>query len=255
MGRCCQDNILCHIDSAGRELCKEECPLTACIADGGTHEASVFLRHKEGRRVPVAVRVQPIRDAKGAIVGAMEIFNDDSAQREERRRIDAMSRLAFLDPITQLPNRRFMEMSVQTALSEYQVHKDPCGALMIDLDQFKEINDAFGHSCGDRALRQAAQTLTGSLRPTDTLGRWGGDELLAIVRNIDLEVLKNLAERCTVMVAGTAVPSNDERMISLSISVGAALVRPGETAEELIQRADQLMYRSKASGRGRATTE
>ena len=255
LGKFCQDDILCHVDYAGKRLCQEDCPLAASISDGGLHEANVFLRHKQGRRVPVTVRVQPLEGADGSIIGAIEIFSDDSAQTEERRRTEAMNRLAFLDHLTQLPNRRFMEMSLHTALTEFQVHHDPLGLLMIDLDGFKGINDSFGHSCGDCALQEAARTLTGSLRPTDTVGRWGGDEFLAIARNMDRETLSRLAERCVLMVAQTTVPSNDERLISLSISVGAALSRPGETAEELIQRADELMYRSKTDGRGRATSD
>ena len=97
--------------------------------------------------------------------------------------------------------------------------------------------------------------MTGSLRPTDTVGRWGGDEFLAVIRNVNQDVLSKLAERCVALVAQTAIPGNDERRISLSISVGATLSRLGGSAEELIQRADELMYRSKTSGRGRATTE
>ena len=213
-------------------------------------QANVFLRHKQGRRVPVSVRVQPMRAADGSIIGAIEIFSDNSAEIEAQRKTEAMDRLAFLDHLTQLPNRRFLEMSLQTALSEFQVHKDPLGVLVIDLDEFKKINDSFGHSGGDRALQEAAKTLTGSLRPTDTVGRWGGDEFLAIARNVDREILSSLAERCVALIAQTSVPSNDERRISLSSSVGAALSRPGETAEELIQRADELMYRSKTGGRG-----
>lgn len=255
LGRCCQDDILCHIDYAGKRLCQEGCPLTASIADGGLHEANVFLRHKQGRRVPVNVRVQPIRGADGAVIGAIEIFSDDAAQTESRRKAEAMKRLAFLDHLTQMPNRRFLEMSIQTALSEYQVHKDPFGLLMIDLDQFKGINDSFGHSCGDRALQEVAKTLTGALRPTDAVGRWGGDEFVAIVGNVNREILDRLAARCTVLVEETSVESNDQRKISLSISVGAALVHPDESAEELIKRADRLMYQSKHDGRGRATVE
>jgi diguanylate cyclase (GGDEF)-like protein/PAS domain S-box-containing protein len=255
LGRCCQDDILCHVDTAGNRLCQEDCPLTASIADGESHQANVFLRHKQGRRVPVNVRVQPLRDGSGAVVGAIEIFSDDSAQHEARRKTEAMNRLAFLDHLTQLANRRFVEMSARTALSEYQVHNDPFGVMMIDLDRFKEINDAYGHSCGDRALVQVGQTLTGSLRPTDVVGRWGGDEFLAIVRNVNRDALKMLAERCVALMVQTAIPSNDERAISLSISVGAALARPGETAEGLVQRADALLYRSKTNGRNRATTE
>jgi PAS domain S-box-containing protein len=114
LGRCCQDDILCHVDLAGHRLCKEGCPLTATIAEGDPHEANVFLRHKQGRRVPVLVRVQPIRDADGAVIGAIEIFSDDSAQHDVRRKADALNRLAFLDHLTQLPNRRYMEMLANT---------------------------------------------------------------------------------------------------------------------------------------------
>jgi diguanylate cyclase (GGDEF)-like protein len=196
-----------------------------------------------------------MRGTDGTIVGAIEIFSDDSAQTEARRKTEAMKRLAFLDHLTELPNRRFVEMSLGTALIECQVHKDPFGVLAFDLDRFKSINDSFGHACGDRALQEVAKTLAGSLRPTDTVGRWGGDEFLAIVPNVNHEILSELAERCVVMVAHISLPVSDAVTVSLSISTGATLAHPGETAEELIRRADDLMYRSKTSGRGRASTE
>jgi diguanylate cyclase (GGDEF)-like protein/PAS domain S-box-containing protein len=249
LGRFCQDDILGHIDASGRNLCKDGCPLTASIADGCLHQANVFLRHKEGRRVPVFVRAQPIWATDGTLIGAVEIFSDDSARQEARRKTEAMERLAFLDQLTQLPNRRFLEMSLHTALSEYEVHRDPFGVLMIDLDRFKEINDSFGHAYGDRALVEMARTLTGSLRPTDTVGRWGGDEFLAIVRNVNSVFLKELAERCVTLAAQTSLTSNEGSLIALSVSVGGTLAYPGATAEELIQHADQLMYQSKAKGR------
>jgi diguanylate cyclase (GGDEF)-like protein/PAS domain S-box-containing protein len=255
LGRHCQDNILCHVDAGGRQLCQEGCPLSASIHDGGLHEANVFLRHKQGRRVPVNVRVQPMRNSDGSIVGAIEIFSDDSAQHEVRRQKAAMERLAFLDHLTHLPNRRYMEMSLHTAASEFEVHKDPFGLLVVDLDKFKEINDSFGHSNGDRALQEVAHTLSGALRPTDTVGRWGGDEFLAIVRNMDGINLRMLAERCIALVRETSITSDDGRPIHLSISVGAALSHLGEKATSLIHRADELMYKSKTNGRCCATTE
>lgn len=255
IGRHCHANILCHVDLNGNKLCTNGCPLAATILDGVPRNANVFLRHKQGRRVPVSVRIQPIKASDGSITGAIEIFNDDSVQIEARRKTEAMERLAFLDHVTKLPNRRFLGMSVQTALSEYQVHKDPFGVMIIDLDSFKAINDSFGHDCGDRALQEVAKTLTGSLRPTDTVGRWGGDEFVAVVGNVNSETLKALADRCVMLVAETSIPGKDGNPLSLSISVGATLVRPGKTTEELLQRADELMYESKKNGRNRATTE
>jgi diguanylate cyclase (GGDEF)-like protein/PAS domain S-box-containing protein len=252
IGRYCQDNILCHIDEQGRQLCLEGCPLLSSIEDGSTHEARLFLRHKEGRRVPVLVRVQPLRAADGSIAGAIEIFRDDSAQNDVRRKLESMKRLAFLDHLTQMPNRRYLEMSLRTAISEYQAHKDAFGLLMIDVDGFKAINDTFGHSFGDRALQEAGRTLTGTLRPTDVVGRWGGDEFLAILYNVNLENLAELARRCVAVMGQTALQDTEMVRIPLSISVGAALVRPGDTGEALIERADELMYKSKSVGRGRA---
>jgi len=255
LGRHCNDNILCHVDESGKHLCQEGCPLSASIHDGGLHEASVFLRHKQGRRVPVSVRVQPMRSSDGSIIGAIEIFSDDSTQREVRRQKAAMERLAFLDHLTNLPNRRYMEMSLKTANAEYEIHQDPFGVVVIDLDKFKDINDTFGHSYGDLALQEVAHTLSGSLRPTDTVGRWGGDEFLAILRNVDCMSLKMLSERCVALVRETSIASSNGIPIHLSVSAGAALSHQSQDTEELLKRADELMYRSKASGRSRASTE
>ena len=255
VGRCCQDNTLCHVDAAGHQLCQEGCPLTASVNDGGSHEAQVFLRHKQGRRVPVVVRVQPIRAADGSIVGAVEIFSDDTAHRAAQRRTADMERLAFLDQVTQLPNRRYLEMSLQTALSEYQVHEDIFGLLVIDLDRFKAINDRFGHVNGDRALQEVAKTLAGALRTTDVVGRWGGDEFIAVVRHVNGEILKILAERCCALVAQTSFTTSDGSLVSMSVSVGGSLVTPDDTFEAMIRRADELMYQSKTGGRGRSSVE
>lgn len=255
LGRHCQDDILCHIDGAGKRLCQEGCPLSASIQDGGMHEASVFLRHKQGRRVPVNVRVQPMKDAQGTVIGAIEIFSDGTAQNESRRKAEAMRRMAFIDHLTQLPNRRFLEMTVQTAHTEFMVHGDAFGLLVIDLDGFKRVNDNYGHSSGDRALEEVGRTLLSALRPTDTVGRWGGDEFLAIVRNVNAQSLESLVRRCTALVGQISISVGHEERLALSISVGAALIRADESADELIKRADRMMYGSKAAGGGCAMIE
>ena len=147
-------------DVGGHPLCGETCPLVASLKDGKAHEVEVFLLHKQGRRVPVTARIQPLRGADGAIVGAVQIFSDDSAEQDTRRRKSKeLGRLAFLDQVTQLPNRRFVEMSLHTALTEYRVRREPFGVLVIDVDRFKAINDELGHATGDHALLEVAKTL------------------------------------------------------------------------------------------------
>lgn len=244
-GRACPDGVLCHVAENGHSLCNHSCPLVAALTDGQPRHAHVFLLHKQGRRVPVTVRVDPICAADGSIVGAVQIFSDDSAHQDARRRIEEMERLAFLDHVAQVPNRRFGEMALQTALSEYHSHHDPFGVLLIDLDDFKAVNDRFGHATGDQALREAAMTLGGALRPTDIVGRWGGDEFLAIVHHVNREVLEQLAARCSAMIAATSFAGGEGQPGRLSLSIGAALVDPNDTAETLVKRADTLMYQNK----------
>lgn len=249
VGRCCQEDILCHIDRAGHSLCRNGCPLAAGMDDGAYHEENAFLRHKEGRRIPVRVRVQPMFDAKGNVVGAVEIFSDNTAENEIRRRIESLRRLAFLDALTELPNRRFLDMTLDTVLNEFAVYHDLFGILMIDIDDFKSINDTYGHIVGDTALREIARSMVAALRPVDTLGRWGGDEFLAIVCNVNATALGEIAERAINMVRQTAIHSCPEARLGITVSIGAALVCTGDSAAEIVRRADKLLYASKKSGR------
>jgi len=251
VGLKCDDEILCHLDYAGNHICQGACPVLECLQDGKGRELKVYLRHKLGRRVPVSVRVQPICDQDGRISGAIEIFRDDSAEADSQRRIEAMRRMAFLDHLTQLPNRRFMEMALLTALNEYEMHLDPFGVLMMDIDQFKGINDTFGHRIGDKVLQEAARMLSASLRPDDLVGRWGGDEFIAIIRGMTPEALRDMANRCALFAAHSSISTGDGRRITLTVSVGGGLVQPGDTTEELVHRADQQMYLEKMQDRDR----
>lgn len=255
LGRPCNDNILCHVDGQGNQLCGCGCPLSASISDGQGHNAAVFLHHKQGHRVPVWVRVQPIFGENDSIEGAVEIFSNNTAQVEAERRAAELKRMAFLDPLTELPNRRFVEMSLDTAFQEYRSHRQQFGVLLIDIDHFKQVNDTFGHACGDRVLLEVGKTLKSSLRSSDVIGRWGGDEFLAISRGIEGEQLRMMAGRCAAMVGSAHVLHEGKSRVQASVSIGAAEIRASDSVIDLLQHVDELLYTSKAAGRGRATVE
>ena len=107
VGRSCFDNFLAHVDGKGCALCTGGCPLSKTIEDGERREAEVFLRHKLGHRVPVCVRVAPIRSECGKILGAVEVFSDVTAKEQAERRVRELESMAFLDSLTSLPNRRY----------------------------------------------------------------------------------------------------------------------------------------------------
>ncbi len=252
VGKYCFDNLLLHVDGAGRALCLEGCPLAATIQDGECREAEIFLRHKLGHRLPVSLRAAPIMDANGLIIGAVEIFSDVTVKRNIERRVGELENIAFLDPLTGVKSRRYIELKVKQAIEETSQFNRAAGLLMIDVDHFKRVNDTYGHQVGDSVLRAICQTINANLRLGDILGRWGGEEFLLIVRDVNRASLAAVAEKCRMLVAASAIPVRGQHL-RVTISVGATLMAADDSDQSVINRTDELMYFSKSSGRNRVT--
>jgi diguanylate cyclase (GGDEF)-like protein len=200
----------------------------------------------------VEVRVCPIRNRDGEVVGAVEIFSDNSRQRAVRERAKELANLAFLDPTSQIGNRRYLEQQLSQQLDQHFKSGAPLGIMLADLDAFKNINDTYGHAAGDMALLTVARTLSNCLRASDVVGRWGGDEFLAILPGITREALAKASEKIRKLVAKSTV-AVDGTQISVTISLGAAMVAPGDSPQSLLKRADQHLYTSKQLGRNRVS--
>lgn len=254
VGRHCFDNFLNHVDCEGRELCRQGCPLSRTLVDGERRESEVFLQHRDGHRVPVLVRISPIKDSAGAIIGAVEVFSDVSAKKKLERRAATLEKMALNDAVTGIPNRRYTQLRIRQAIQEVKQFGTSIGIVMFDLDHFKTVNDVHGHEYGDVVLRTACRTLASGLRPLDFIGRWGGEEFLAIVMDVSNNDLKALAERSRTLLAQSPTQIDSAR-IYVTTSVGATLIRASDTQTTAVSRADELMYRSKLLGRNCLTSE
>lgn len=252
IGRSCAENILRHIDREGNELCLAGCPLTATLGDGSFREVSVYLHHKLGYRVPVSVRVSPVRDAVGAIVGSVEVFTDNSSYLEMLQEMERLKADVFVDPLTSVGNRRFAGMTLRTRCVEQKEFNVPFGVVFLDIDHFKRFNDSFGHTVGDRVLTMVGKTVTGLVRRPDVVARWGGEEFIAILANVDGNVLARVAERIRNFISRGFIMDGESKL-TVTASVGATLARMDDTPETIIARADELMYKSKEAGRNRVT--
>ncbi len=252
LGHRCMDNILMHVDDEGSSLCLTACPLSETMRTGTPGENNVYLHHRDGYRLPVAVRCSPIHDASGSIVGGVEVFRDDSPRLELEERVEELQRLALLDPLTGAGNRRYAEMEIGNRLAELRRHGWSFGLAFIDLDYFKEINDRYGHVVGDETLRMIARTAMNSLRTFDFLGRWGGEEFVAVITHADEIGLDIAAERTRVLIEQSSL-TLPQGNLEVTVSVGATLAHTGDTLETLVHRADRLMYASKSAGRNRTT--
>jgi diguanylate cyclase (GGDEF)-like protein/PAS domain S-box-containing protein len=248
LGHRCADNILMHVDNEGNLLCKSNCPLAKTIQDGENREAQVFLHHADGHRVPIWVRVAPIRDEHGEIIGGVEIFTDNSPVLADLDRIAELEKEVYLDPLTGIGNRRYTESKLKINFREFETHGTNFGVIFADIDHFKKVNDTFGHHIGDQVLKIVATTLRNNLRPFDFIGRWGGEEFVVVLPNVEIKDLRGAAERLRVMVEHSSLYLED-KVVQVTISMGGAIVRDGDTLDTLVHRADEQMYISKQNGR------
>lgn len=253
VGTACADDILRHVDLSGHDLCKNGCPLHEAICDGQKKEAIVFLHHKQGHRVPVHVRISPIKNENGVIIGAIEIFSDHSKDLHTITELEQRKKESMLDPLLEIGNRRYAETIFHVRQFELKMTGNVFGVIFMDIDHFKTINDKYGHPTGDKVLLMVSRTVANLLRHFDTFVRWGGDEFLICLPNINTkEGLQTVAERIKNFVHSSFVPINGKNL-SVSVSLGATLISAEDSMESIIERADKLMYESKAKGGNQCT--
>lgn len=247
IGKRCLDNILMHVNDQGTHLCKDLCPSEKTIADGKLREEKLYVHHKAGYRLPVLACFVPIRDTKGHIIGAVNIFSDNSAKTAIAQRIEELQAMALSDSLTSLGNRRYAEMCMNSRLDELHRYGWTFGVLFIDMDNYKKINDVYGHDVGDKVLKMIAGTLSNNVRSFDTVNRWGGEEFIAIIVNIKEDQLYPIANKLRILIEESSISVNSD-IVRITASIGATLVQPDDTVDTLVKRADQLMYKSKAAG-------
>ena len=252
LGRACSSALQRDVDNADCELCQSECPFAAVMADGMPRSGDVYLHHKDGHRVAVTVRGHALTDPAGRIVGTAEVLSErpnSSYADLGRRGLNSAD-----DPVTGLPARNLGELHLATLAAAVDAGEATLGFIFADVDHFKAINDNYGHSAGDQVLRMVGRSLATALRRGDVPIRWGGEEFVALLPGVNAAGLAAAAERVRTLVANSWLDHADTRL-QVTVSVGATLARPGDSPEDLVERADRLMYRSKNAGRNRVTTD
>ena len=161
-------------------------------------------------------------------------------------------RHAVTDALTDLHNRHWLDNMFRRRLERCLKDETPASIVMIDVDQFKQFNDRFGHVAGDRALRLVAETLRNHFRPGDMVARFGGDEFSILLPGADSEAARTCAERARWAVLKAT--EHDPGAPKVTLSAGVAQAEEGDTLETLLARADDALYRAKLGGRNRVET-
>lgn len=209
------------------------------------------LISKSGKVVPVLLVARCIRKPHGEVDYVTAMFQDISARKEAEKAIET---LAYFDPLTKLPNRRLFIDRLHLAFLNSERNQMYGAVLFIDMDKFKILNDTLGHDSGDMMLIQVAQRILGCIRESDTVARFGGDEFLVLLADIDASADKTSQKVATIaekIRSALAMPYDlkDREYIS-SPSIGIALYRGTEkSVDDLLKHADLAMYQVKDSGR------
>ncbi len=184
-----------------------------------------------------------------AVVGFFSIAFDITV----RKRLEAkLKEMADTDSLTGTLNRREFAVRANLELERYRRTGKPFAFLIMDLDFFKQVNDTYGHTAGDEALRSLAETCRKTIRPYDILGRFGGEEFVILMPDTTAAGARSLAERLRATVANTHVPTA-AGTVRLTVSIGCTVVRPEDSLDDLLRRSDSALYESKNTGRDKVS--
>lgn len=239
-------------------VCKE------CVVEKTFQSADPCAKDKhvtapDGGELWEEIYTYPILDEAGTVSHVMEYTRDITDRRkseaERKRLIDKLEHLSRTDGLTGLMNRRALTDSLAYEVDRAKRYGAELAVILCDIDNFKDINDTFGHDAGDRALQAISSTLKALLRKPDIAGRYGGDEFLLLLPETSLEEAESVAGKLLNAVRGADVKTEDGRTISASMSIGVAAFKPHiDDADSFVKRADEAMYASKQGGRNRVSS-
>ncbi len=204
------------------------------------------VTRKDGSRIWVWERGRGVQEDDGSLhlEGIILDISDRKVLETE------LEQMATRDPLTGLLNRREMSRVLDEELQRARRYQRPMAVLWVDFDHFKDVNDTYGHAAGDSVLRAISRLLLGSVRSVDSIGRFGGEEFVIVLPEMDLEEAQETAERLRRKVAEEPQPLGNGEAVPLTISVGVAVYPDhGQTASTLCAAADKAMYLAKDRGR------
>ncbi len=242
VGRSYRNNILVSCNDQGCVACGATCPFSQTLQQGKAREAKMQLRHKEGHPVHVLMRIAPIRDAHGSLIGIVESFDEEKFAVDERDH-RTLALHGCMDETTDIPNHEFTQFHLSENLASFARYHLPFGILTIQVDRLEHFRAAYGRKAGATILRVVAQTMRSAFRPTDFLGRWSEDQFLAILVNCQTSGVQQTWERIRKMVtcAGLRWWSDE---LTVTTSVGYATAQPGDTIDSLLHRAQGSLQQS-----------
>jgi diguanylate cyclase (GGDEF)-like protein/PAS domain S-box-containing protein len=241
VGRSRRDNILAQCNDQGCVACGAVCPISRTLHEGKPQEAKMQLRHKEGHPVHVLMRISPIRDPHGSIIGIVHSFDEQKFASEWDRGRQTLAAHGCVDETTGVPNHEFTQFHLNENFASLARYHLPFGIITIEVDRLQQFRATYGRPAADAILAVVAQTLRSAFRPTDFVGRWADNQFLAILINCAEHGVEKTWERVRKMVTCAGLRWwSDELLVTTSI--GFATAQPSDSIESLLHRAQKSLH-------------
>lgn len=238
----------------GTSLLCQHCNATRAILnslEGNQDVEEVLLERRHGLP-PLTLRIWTTPFQNNGEDYSIFAIKDVHLEQENLTLMQSLQTLSITDPLTGLFNRRHLFHEAEREVERAQRYQHPLAVFMIDIDHFKQINDTHGHEAGDRILTALADVMRASLRNTDLLARFGGEEFAVLLPEIPEEQAHAAARRLRADVKSMQIPWRDT-VLQITISIGVSGMAPGQSIsfEGLLRQADNALYQAKQSGRNR----
>lgn len=250
----------CYEVLAERDTKCEGCVVGKTLDSADPCAKDKLVTRHDGTEIWMEIYTYPILEEDGKVSHVIEYTRDITERRktedEKRRLIEKLEHLSKTDGLTGMINRRALTDSLAYEIDRAKRYGSELALILCDVDNFKEINDTYGHDAGDRALQTLSATLKTILRKIDIAGRYGGDEFMIILPETTVRGAESLAEKLLSAVRENELKLPDEKLIHLSMSIGIAGLEAdwkGENIDSFVKRADDAMYVSKQGGKDRVS--
>jgi diguanylate cyclase len=259
-----------RIDEVGSQV-KAEIDQVMAMIDAISGTASSYSESLAGATEQLAISKDRdgLRIIVENLVATTKAMERSNTQLEERLTaskkeindlqvsLEAVRTESLTDPLTQLANRKYFDVTLERAIADSTATGEPLSLMLTDIDHFKSFNDSFGHLTGDQVLRLVAMSVKHNVKGKDTAARYGGEEFAVILPNTVLRAATTVANhiRREVMSKELMKRSTGEKLGHVTISIGVATLRTGDTCQSLIERADACLYAAKRNGRNRVVCE
>ncbi len=247
----------CYKVLEGREDVCEGCVIRKTFQSGDPCAKEKKIRLRSGAEHWIEIFTYPILDEQGKVGSVIEYTRDvtdrKKSEEERKRLIERLEYLSSIDGLTGLLNRRALSEQLGYEIERARRYASDLSVILCDLDNLKDINDTYGHLAGDTALQIASATIRNCVRHVDIAGRYGGDEVLIIVPQTTLEGTQLIAEKIRKTIQRTEIMLDGDIRVNVSLSMGVACLEPWEDIDDLVNRVDAALYRSKNEGKNRIT--